>query len=115
MILREIYNRNRESKKASNRATKRKESPEEEKHEQKTTTVLEPPPATADIQVYQQVSRPQPKPWLCFKCGENGHIARKCENAPNKDLVDKKYKELKAKQQEWKAKHGQALNWTGFQ
>ena len=85
------------------------------KHEPKTTTAPEPLTATADIQVHQQVSRPQPKPWFCFKCGENGHIARQCENPPNKDLVDKKYKELKAKQQEWKDKQGQALNWTGFQ
>lgn len=80
-----------------------------------TTTVAELPTAAADIQVHQQVSRPEPKPWFCFKCGENGHIARQCENEPNKDLVDKKYKELKAKQQEWRAKHGQTLNWTGFQ
>lgn len=92
-----------------------KRTQQRKKHEQKTVTVPESPAATADIQVHQQVSRPQPKPWFCFKCGENGHIARQCENPPNKDLVDQKYKELKAKQQEWKARHGQALNWTGFQ
>lgn len=86
-----------------------------QKHEQKTASVHQPPTITADVQVHHQASRPEPKAWFCFKCGENGHIARQCENAPNKDLVDKKYKELRATQQEWKAKHSQALNWTGFQ
>uniref|UniRef100_A0A8C1SFS8 CCHC-type domain-containing protein n=1 Tax=Cyprinus carpio TaxID=7962 RepID=A0A8C1SFS8_CYPCA len=37
----------------------------------------------------------RPKAWFCFKCGNDGHLARQCENPPNKLLVDQKYKELK--------------------
>ncbi|KAL0150798.1 hypothetical protein M9458_053880, partial [Cirrhinus mrigala] len=51
-----------------------------------------------EIQAYQTIPKPQPKAWFCFKCGGDGHIARQCVNPPNKDLVDQKYKELKAKQ-----------------
>lgn len=86
------------------------------KHEQKHPKAQDSlPAAVAELQAHQPVPRTAPKPWFCFKCGENNHIARECPNAPNKELVDKKYKELKAKQQEWQAKYGQTLNWTGFQ
>lgn len=63
----------------------------------------------------QQVTAKTPKPWFCFRCGEDGHIARTCEGSINKALVDRKYKELKVKQDEWKVKNGVPLNWTGFQ
>lgn len=86
------------------------------KHEQKPTVSKESPvAAVAEVQVHQSVPKFAPKAWFCFKCGENSHIARECTNAPNKELVDKKYKELKTKQQEWHMKNGQTLNWTGFQ
>uniref|UniRef100_A0A674C7S4 CCHC-type domain-containing protein n=1 Tax=Salmo trutta TaxID=8032 RepID=A0A674C7S4_SALTR len=51
----------------------------------------------------QTASKSQTKAWFCFKCGENDHIASQCKNPPNKSLVDEKYKELKARQDEWKA------------
>lgn len=92
-----------------------KRSQRRKKHEQKTRAALEPQNSTAESQAHQHAPKPEPKPWFCFKCGENGHISRQCENPPNKDLVEKKYKDLKAKQQEWRAKYGQGLNWTGFQ
>lgn len=38
-----------------------------------------------------------PKPWFCFKCGEDGHIGANCPNEPNSDLVRKKNKELREK------------------
>lgn len=86
------------------------------KHEQKHASASEPqPPHFTELQAHQPVHRSAPKAWFCFKCGENNHIARECINAPNKDLVDKKNKELKTKQQEWQAKYAPALNWTGFQ
>lgn len=47
--------------------------------------------------------------------GKDGHIAKACENPFNKAAVDQNYKELKAKKDEWRAKQGLSLNWTGFQ
>uniref|UniRef100_A0A8C6TK85 CCHC-type domain-containing protein n=1 Tax=Neogobius melanostomus TaxID=47308 RepID=A0A8C6TK85_9GOBI len=29
----------------------------------------------------------RPKPWYCFKCGEDGHIKPQCENEPNSHLI----------------------------
>lgn len=77
------------------------------------------PAPVAEAQAHQVMSqntlppRPQPKAWFCFKCGEDGHIARNCEKPMNKALVDQKYTELKLKQDEWKTR--QPLNWNGFQ
>lgn len=76
-------------------------------------------PPVAEAQAHQVMShnapalRPQPRAWFCFKCGEDGHIARNCDKPLNKALVDQKYTELKHKQDEWKAR--QPLNWNGFQ
>lgn len=40
-----------------------------------------------------------PKPWFCFKCGEDGHIAARCSNVPNPVLVHQKNTELKRKRE----------------
>ena len=37
----------------------------------------------------------RPKPWYCFQCGEDGHIASSCPNDPNPVLVAAKRKQLK--------------------
>lgn len=29
----------------------------------------------------------KPRPWYCFQCGEDGHIATTCEDEPNPSLV----------------------------
>lgn len=77
------------------------------------------PASVAEAQAHQVMpqstptSRPQPKAWFCFKCGEDGHIARNCDRPMNKALVDQKYTELKLKQDEWNAR--QPLNWSRFQ
>lgn len=47
----------------------------------------------------------RPRPWYCFKCGEDGHIVTSCSNPPNPTLVDTKRKELKEKQQAWDEKN----------
>lgn len=65
--------------------------------------------------VHQAMPPSQPKAWFCFRCGQDGHIARQCVEAMNKSLVDLKYKELRAKQDEWKLRHGQSLNRPGSQ
>ncbi|XP_028811573.1 zinc finger CCHC domain-containing protein 12-like [Denticeps clupeoides] len=68
----------------------------------------------AEVQVQQTAPKPMPKAWFCFKCGDNGHLARQCSNPPNKPLVDQKYKELKTKQDKWQSQYAH-LNWVGLQ
>lgn len=48
----------------------------------------------------------RPKPWYCFQCGEDGHIASACPNDPNPALVAAKRKQLKEKQSLWEAQNG---------
>nr|XP_055072450.1 zinc finger CCHC domain-containing protein 12-like [Misgurnus anguillicaudatus] len=43
----------------------------------------------------------RPKPWYCFRCGEDGHIKPQCDGEPNPSLVASKGKLLKEKQQAW--------------
>lgn len=47
----------------------------------------------------------RPKPWYCFKCGEDSHIAATCNNAPNPVLVQEKKKVLRDKQRAWDAQN----------
>lgn len=46
-------------------------------------------------------SSSRPKPWYCFRCGDDGHIKPLCENEPNSSLVALKRKQLKEKQLAW--------------
>ncbi|CAL9692886.1 unnamed protein product [Knipowitschia caucasica] len=43
----------------------------------------------------------KPKPWFCFKCGQDGHISPNCTYGPNPALVETKRKQLEDKQQCW--------------
>lgn len=43
----------------------------------------------------------KPKPWYCFQCGEDGHIASSCNDPPNTALVNAKRKEFKERLQAW--------------
>lgn len=42
-----------------------------------------------------------PKPWFCFKCVQDGHIAAKCDNEANPALVRKKNSELKVRRENY--------------
>lgn len=48
----------------------------------------------------------QPRPWYCFKCGEDGHIARSCSNEPNPALVADKKRQLQRRQSKWESNDG---------
>ena len=41
------------------------------------------------------------RPWYCFRCGEDGHIAPSCEREPNTALVEEKRHQCKDKQLKW--------------
>ncbi|XP_077051656.1 paraneoplastic antigen Ma3 homolog [Siphateles boraxobius] len=51
-------------------------------------------------------STTMPKPWFCFKCGEDGHIAVRCSNDPNPELVRKKNSKLRERREEYRKLHG---------
>ena len=51
-------------------------------------------------------TRNRPKPWYCFRCGEDGHIKPQCDSEPNPSLVSSKGKLLKEKQQAWDTENG---------
>ncbi|XP_048059445.1 paraneoplastic antigen Ma1 homolog [Megalobrama amblycephala] len=93
--------------------TKKKEQ-RRQRHANKTQNPAQEIPSArvAEVQAQQTAPKPRPKSWFCFKCGNDGHLARQCENPPNKPLVDQKYEELKEKQDEWQTKYGH-LNWNG--
>lgn len=78
-------------------AKKKDKGQEKEKTANKTTNISsEATPATF---------RPKPKPWYCFWCGEDGHIATNCNDPPNPTLVSAKRNLLKEKQQAWEKKN----------
>lgn len=47
----------------------------------------------------------KPRPWYCFRCGEDGHTAPNCDGAPNQALVAAKKEQLHEKQQRWEAQN----------
>uniref|UniRef100_A0A8C9WUR8 CCHC-type domain-containing protein n=1 Tax=Sander lucioperca TaxID=283035 RepID=A0A8C9WUR8_SANLU len=55
-----------------------------------------------------KTQRGKPKPWYCFTCGEDGHIASACDNEPNSVLVTTKRKQLKEKQRLWESQNPSA-------
>lgn len=84
---------------------KARKTPVVEKKPQKTNFE-----ATA-IEMRNQVEKP--RPWYCFKCGEDGHIAISCNSEPNPKLVAEKRKLLKERQSKWESQNAvmkEALN-----
>lgn len=55
--------------------------------------------------VGEQVAN-RPRPWYCFCCGEDGHLAGNCEDEPNPSLVEEKRRLLREKQQQWDHQNG---------
>lgn len=41
------------------------------------------------------------KPWFCFKCGEDGHIAASCDGEANPALVCKKNTDLRIRREKY--------------
>ncbi|XP_043096915.1 zinc finger CCHC domain-containing protein 18-like [Puntigrus tetrazona] len=48
----------------------------------------------------------KPKPWYCFNCGEDGHIAPSCNDPANPRLVAEKKRQLEKKQHQWETQNG---------
>ncbi|KAK0132637.1 Paraneoplastic antigen Ma1 [Merluccius polli] len=58
-------------------------------------------PDDADTIMQRQTKKKptyKPKPWYCFNCGEDGHIAPCCTDPANPNLVAEKRKQLEEKQ-----------------
>lgn len=58
-----------------------------------------------NVSTYRNQTPCFPKPWFCFKCGEDGRIAAYCSNAPNPVLVHQKNTEMKQKSEAHRAPH----------
>ncbi|KAL0151797.1 hypothetical protein M9458_052899 [Cirrhinus mrigala] len=39
---------------------------------------------------YAEMRSNRPRPWYCFRCGDDGHLAINCENGPNPSRVEEK-------------------------
>ncbi len=37
---------------------------------------------------YTEMRSNRPRPWYCFRCGDNGHLAANCENEPDTSRVE---------------------------
>ncbi|XP_071347731.1 uncharacterized protein [Trachinotus anak] len=48
----------------------------------------------------------RPRPWYCFRCGVDAHLAVNCESEPNPLLVKKKRQLLRKKQRQWDQQNG---------
>lgn len=53
----------------------------------------------------------RPRPWYCFRCGEDAHLAVHCVSEPNPVLVEEKRRLLREKQGQWDQQNGD----TGLQ
>lgn len=54
----------------------------------------------------ERQTKKKPKPWYCFNCGEDGHIAPCCIDPANPRLVAEKKRQLEERQQQWEAQNG---------
>ena len=61
--------------------------------------------AESKLKVTNKQHTVKPRPWYCFKCGEDGHIATSCSNDPDPTLVADKRKQLQKRQREWESQN----------
>lgn len=69
-------------------------------------------PDNTDTSMQRQTKKNQtykPKPWYCFRCGEDGHIAPSCTDPANPRLVAEKKKQLEEKQHRWETQNNSTL------
>ncbi len=57
---------------------------------------------------YTEMRSNRPRPWYCFRCGDDGHLAANCENEPDPSRVEEKRQKLKERQAEWDLRIGTA-------
>lgn len=83
---------------------------DEKKSQAKSSKQDKPKPADLKSDTKQKNSNPvptsRPRPWYCFRCGEDAHIVSSCCNAPNPTLVQTKRQELREKQRAWDKQNG---------
>ena len=70
------------------------------------------PTPQAEAQTHQVTPKLQPRSLFCFRCCEDGHRVKVCENPINKGSVDQKYKGLKAKARWMGSQTMSASKWT---
>lgn len=52
-----------------------------------------------------QIPDSRPHPGYCFRCGEDGHLANSCGNAPDPTKVAEKRHKLRERQAQWDSQH----------
>lgn len=61
--------------------------------------------AAASVVPVNKKPTDRPRPWYCFTCGEDGHIASSCSSEPNPELVATKRRLLREKQIQWESQN----------
>lgn len=90
----------KQGKVSTNKPSKKKEKEKQNQKSPNTDPSIRSIPGVTPAAVKQK-----PKPWYCFQCGEDGHIAVTCDNPPNPTLVSTKREQLKEKQRIWEQNH----------